>query len=182
MNINAGKYKGRKMVLPEGEVTQPTAGIVRQALYTKLQFFVPNKKILDLFAGSGAMGLEGLSRGASAVTLVEKSKDAHLCIQKNMAFLTEEDRKKCRVYHGDALSFLLTVNGPFDLIFLDPPYASDLYEKSLSLIAEKSLLCQDGWIVCECERGKKLPISPEFCISDEKTYGSKKLIYISRKN
>lgn len=172
MRVNAGKYKGMVLKSPTSDNVRPTGDKVRQAMFTKLQFFIPEKKVLDLFAGSGAMGIEALSRGASKVVFVDKDKRSISLIKQNTARLVEPYIiKNC-----DYTVALNTLTEKFDLIFIDPPYASGFYNNALALIKSNNLLNDGGIIVCEHDITTK--IESDFNVIDEKKYGSVMLTYL----
>jgi 16S rRNA (guanine966-N2)-methyltransferase len=122
VRIIAGEFKGRRIKTPAGDRTRPTAGRVREAWFSILQAEIPGARVLDLFAGSGALGLEALSRGAVAVDFVEKHGLALEVLRANIATLGVEDRVK--IHRTDALRFAERVTAPYDVAFADPPYAS----------------------------------------------------------
>ncbi len=173
MRIDAGKYKGRRLLENKFNHIRPTTDKVKQSLFVKLQFFVPNKKVLDLFCGTGALGIEALSRGAEEVVFVDKDARSVMMTKANLKTIGENAQvSKC-----DACTFLEVVDKQFDLILLDPPYKSGLYEKILNLIYEKKILAEDGIIVCEhaCEDNFDYGM---FNVFDEKRYGTIQLTYL----
>ena len=147
MRVIAGSARGTQLVTPEGEDTRPTTDKVREAVYGSLQFRLRDARVLDLFAGSGAMGIEALSRGAEHCIFIDKSRKAIACITANI--------KKCRmesvsqVLCTDTLGWLETAKDKFDIIILDPPYASGIYEKVMQIIKDRELLADDGTVVLE---------------------------------
>lgn len=174
MRIDAGKYKGRRLLENKYNHIRPTTDKVRQALFIKLQFFVPDKKVLDLFCGTGALGIEALSRGAEKVVFVDKDARSVMMTKANLKSLDAD----AKVTKCDACTFLEVLDEQFDLILLDPPYKSGLYEKVLQKIYEKQILSKDGIIVCEhaCEDTFDYG---NFKVFDEKKYGTIKLTYLS---
>ena len=145
LKVNAGSFKGRRLLENKFEHIRPTTDKVRQALFTKLQFFLPNKKVLDLFCGTGAMGIEAFSRGAEEVDFVDKDQRSVQMTKSNLKNLGINAKvSKC-----DALAFLEKCEKKYDLIILDPPYKSGIYEKVLQKIFEKQILNEEGIIVCE---------------------------------
>lgn len=175
MRVNSGKYKGRKFIENKYEHIRPTTDKVRQALFVKLQFFLPDKSVLDLFCGTGAVGIEALSRGARKVTMVDKDARSVAMTQQNLKNMGIQQK----VIKCDALIYLDKCQDQFDLIILDPPYKSGLYEKVLKKIYEKNLLSEDGIIVCE--HATEDAISCDFFeIFDNKRYGNITLTYLER--
>lgn len=122
VRIIAGEFKGRRIKTPSGDRTRPTADRVREAWFSILQAEMPGARVLDLFAGSGALGLEALSRGAVAVDFVEKHGPVLDVLRANIATLGVEDR--VNIHRTDALRFAERVTAPYDVAFADPPYAS----------------------------------------------------------
>lgn len=173
IRIDSGLYKGKRLIENKYDHIRPTTDKVRQALFVKLQFFVPEKHVLDLFCGTGAIGIEALSRGAEKVVFVDKDFRSVEMTKANLKSLKIDQK----VFKCDALVFLEKCDEKFDLIILDPPYKSGLYEKVLSKIAEKNLLSSDGIIVCEHAKEDTFDYSP-FCVFDEKRYGTIMLTYL----
>jgi len=124
ITIIAGQFKNRRLKTPTGEKTRPTAGKVREALFSILQRSVPGARVLDLYAGSGALGLEALSRGAASVDFVEVHRAALAALKANLTSLKVQDR--ATIHRKDALKFAeLLQPGQYDIAFADPPYAGD---------------------------------------------------------
>lgn len=182
MRIISGKARGTKLFTLEGENTRPTLDRVKEPLFSILMNEISEAKVLDLFAGSGALGLEALSRGAESVVLCDNSREAIKVINNNLAKtklstyaeIINDDYKKC----------LKKLQGrKFDLIFLDPPYETDCIEISIKHILELDLLAKDGVIVAETDREeiiekiKNIDIS----IKDIRHYGRVILIFLKRK-
>ena len=173
MRVNSGKFKGRKLLENKFEHIRPTTDKVRQAIFVKLQFFVPGKKVLDLFCGTGAMGIEALSRGAESVVFVDKDIRSVQMTKSNLKNMGIE----ASVFKCDACIFVEKCKTKFDLIILDPPYKSGLYEKVLNLIYEKEILNDDGIIVCEHDSHMSFDYG-NFVVFDEKKYGNISLTYL----
>ena len=148
MRIISGKAKGIRLDTLEGEETRPTAERVKEAVFSMLQFDIEGRRILDLFSGSGQMALEALSRGAEEAVLIDHSKSAIKIIQRN----AEKCRltSQCDIVNSDASDYIKRNRGKrFDIIFLDPPYASGLYEPILRALYECEMLKPTSIIVCE---------------------------------
>ena len=173
MRVDAGSFKGRRLLENKFEHIRPTTDKVRQALFTKLQFFLPNSRVLDLFCGTGALGIEALSRGASEVVFVDKDSRSAKMTRDNLKALGVN----AKVIRCDALAFLVSCKEKFDLILLDPPYKSGLYEKVIPRLYE--VLDEEGVIVCEHDKKDVFDYSP-FVIYDEKRYGNTMLTYLSK--
>lgn len=152
MRIITGKARGVKLLTLDGLDTRPTSERSKEAIFSMLQFEIQDKIVLDLFAGSGQMGLEALSRGASRVYLVDRGRGACDIIKKNIEKSRLTDG--CIALCEDSLSFLKKQSGveKFDIVFLDPPYATNLINEALDLLAEKNLINEASYIVCESDR------------------------------
>ena len=175
MRVISGKYRGKILFSPTTTLVRPTGDKVKQAIFTKLQFFVADKAVLDLFSGSGALGIEALSRGASQVVFVDKNIDSIKLTKKNLKSINCD----AKVLHCDYTIALQTLNQSFDLILLDPPYASGVYENCLELIYKNNLLSDDGVIVCERDRLKPID-SKYFTLTDTKNYGTVSVDYFEK--
>lgn len=157
--IIAGRARGRRLKAPRGEATRPTGSRVRQTLFDILAPDVPGCRFLDAFAGSGGVALEALSRGAARVVAVDQSAAAVAAIRENARLLADAGGE-IQVYRQDtrvALAALADQGVRFDVVYLDPPYASDLYEPLLAQAAETGLLAADGVVVAEHFHKRVLP-------------------------
>ena len=157
MRVITGSARGRRLKELEGLETRPTTGKVKEALFSVIQFDIEGRRVLDLFAGTGQLGIEALSRGADSAVFVERRKDALQAIRENLELCGFAER--ARVVNGDAMSYL-TSGEKFDLIFLDPPYAADLLEQALTAIASFDICREHGIIVAESAADKVLPELP----------------------
>lgn len=173
MRIITGVARGIALTTLEGEATRPTGERAKEALFSMIQFDIEGRRCLDLFAGSGQLGLEALSRGAEHCVFIDESREAVDVILANAKKTKLFD--KCRISSVNFLQFLKSAAGKekFDLIFLDPPYATDYIAQSLSLIAEGDLLRAGGRIVCESDNGTA-PVKKKDIKSDE--YHSAKVL------
>ena len=151
MRIITGKAKGIKLETLKGENTRPTSERAKEAVFSMLQFDIEGREVLDLFAGSGQMGLEAVSRGAESATFVDKAKDAAAVINKNIE--KTKLRESCRVYCSDVLDYIRTAKGrrKFDIVFIDPPYVLRAVPQTLSALLSADLLKRTAIIVCESE-------------------------------
>lgn len=150
MRIITGKAKGIRLNTLEGDATRPTAERVKEAIFSMIQFDLEGRQVLDLFAGSGQLGLEAISRGAASAVLVDQSKQAVRIIQEN----AEKTKLApyCTIRQAESLEFLRRCHGQrFDIVFLDPPYASNLYTPVLRALLELELLKPQGMIICESD-------------------------------
>ena len=148
--------------------TRPTTERVKEALFSAIQFDIPDKKVLDLFAGSGQLGIEALSRGAAEAVFVDASPQAVSIIRDNLA--RSGFSKQAKVYSMDYTSFLRKNTGQFDLIFLDPPYAGELLNQALEQICAFDILSPYGIIAAETHKdnGFTVPTSRKYQV---RTYG-----------
>lgn len=179
MIISSGKFKGRKLIDNQYSHIRPTADIVKQAMFNKLSFFVQDAKVLDLFCGTGSLGIEAISRGAKEVVFADK--DARSLSQtkqnlKNLEICAE------RTIKGDFKEVLKRLEGEkFDMILLDPPYMSGVYQQALKLIKDYDLLSEKGVVVCEHDKNVEIK-SDDFLLVDQKRYGTKMLTYFNKKS
>lgn len=172
MRIISGKHKGRSLLAPKTEDIRPTLDIVKQAFFTKMQFEIMDAKFLDLFGGSGAIGIEALSRGAD-VTICDNNQKSIELIRKNLQLIDES----CDVQFVDYKKYLKTTNKTFDLIYIDPPYEhTRAYESALRLIKQNTLIERDGCVVCEHFCDVKFD-HEGFTLVDQKKYGTVILSY-----
>ena len=149
MRIITGKAKGVRLKTLEGDTTRPTAERVKEAVFSMIQFDLEERSVLDLFAGSGQMALEALSRGASEATLVDKSAEAVAIIKENAAKTKLSD--KCTVYRSDYLDFIRRFSGKqYDIVILDPPYALKMYAPALRALIKADMLKPTTLIICDC--------------------------------
>jgi len=158
MRVITGTARGRKLKELQGLETRPTTDKVKEGLFSAIQFDIEGRNVLDLFAGTGQLGIECLSRGAARCTFVDLRREAATLVRENVAQCGFTDR--AQVVQADALAFLTGAREKFDLIFLDPPYASGLLDRVLALIAKIDIVSENGIIVCESERDHPLPPLP----------------------
>lgn len=170
MRVIAGKAKGIQLKTPEGMKTRPTADRVKEALFSIIQFDLPEASVLDLFGGTGQLGIEALSRGAKKAVFVDEQDSACRLIKENLKRAKLEDQGQ--VIRGDYLSYLSGCREKFNIIFLDPPYAEVFLETSLRKISEIDILQSGGIIIAERPLGKELPENIEgFTRSRDYKYG-----------
>ena len=170
MRIIAGEARGRVIEAPEGKHTRPTLDRVRENLFNIIQADVPGSRVLDLFAGSGALSLEALSRGASFAVLADNDRGASETQKKNIATLRYQERtRQFRCDWQDALTELRKEKDEFDLVFLDPPYSmQDLKDVFLSL---QPVTGPDTLIILEHEAGIKPEVPEQFSIVKDRAWG-----------
>lgn len=179
MRVTSGKYKGRKLIDNTFEHIRPTADVVKQSIFNKLTQEVQDGTVLDLFCGTGALGIEAISRGANEVVFADKDMRSVSLTKKNIENLKIKENHK--VLKGDYKYILKLLAGKkFDLIILDPPYKSGVYEEVISLINQYDLLEDNGIIVCEHNKKDSFDFSP-FEVFDEKIYGIKMVSYLQKR-
>ena len=156
MRVITGTARGRKLVTVEGtEVVRPTTDGVKEAIFSAIQFEIEGRTVLDLFAGSGQLGIEALSRGAAHCTFVDKGREPIAVIRENLKKTRLEER--ATVVQADYSSWMKTCRQQYDLILLDPPYAEVFLETALKIVSEIDILTNSGIIVCERPFDKTLP-------------------------
>lgn len=178
MRVISGTAKGRKLKEPGGHAIRPTTDMVKESVFNIIQFDIEGRRVLDLFAGTGQLGIEALSRGAASAVFVDESNEALQLVRENIRHMGFEDR--ATVTKGDAVSFLKH-GGKYDIIFLDPPYDLRLIEKALGSIFEFDMLKDNGIIICETnvERQMSEPRSP-YKKGREYRYGRIKIVLYSK--
>ena len=155
MRVITGKARGIQLKTPEGMKTRPTSDRVKEALFSIIQFELPGAKVLDLFGGTGQLGIEALSRGANAAVFVDAAEPACKLIRENLKRTKLEQQG--RVVRSDYMDFLKRNREQFNIIFLDPPYAEVFLENALKCITEIDILQTNGIIVTERPLDKELP-------------------------
>ena len=180
MRVITGKARGISLKTPDGMLTRPTSDRVKEALFSIIQFDIPGAKVLDLFSGTGQLGIEAISRGASSAVFVDAREDACKLIRENLRRTHMESEGK--VVRSDYLDYLRRCQDKFRIIFLDPPYAEVFLENALKCITEIDILQSGGIIVAERPLGKDLPWDFEgYTRSKDYKYG-KVLLTIYRKD
>ena len=155
MRVITGTARGRRLKEPVGLETRPTADRVKEGIFSSIQFELEGRRVLDLFGGTGQMGIEALSRGAAHATFVDLRKEAVGIIRENLSLTGFSDR--ATVVQGDYLAFLTRCRETFDVIFLDPPYETELLETAIAHIARHDLLNVHGMMIAEHPADKVLP-------------------------
>lgn len=174
MRIISGTARGRKLKEPQGMDTRPTTDKVKESLFNIIQFELEGRRVLDLYAGTGQLGLEALSRGAERCVFVDQRREAAALVKENIKLCRFEDRS--RVAQEESLSFLSACREKFDVVFLDPPYQSGLLEKSLEQLIRFDILREHGIIVCESGAEWTVPpLVPPYEAGREYRYGQIKL-------
>ena len=180
MRVITGTARGRKLRDLPGLDTRPTTDKVKESIFNIVQFDVEGRKVLDLFAGTGQLGIEALSRGAEKCVFVDQSREAVKVIQENVKTTGFENQS--RVAAGDGVSFLTSCREKFGLAFLDPPYASDLLDRALLKMSEIDIMTENGIIVCESALDKIMPTLPgPYEMGRDYRYGRIKLTLYHRR-
>lgn len=153
MRVITGSARGRRLFTLEGNDVRPTTDRVKEALFSIVQFEIEGRRVLDLFAGSGQLGIEALSRGAAEAVFVDASKRSVEVVKKNLEVTSLS--KSAVVLCTDSLAFLKTRREKFDIAFLDPPYSIGLLQKALELVP--AVMNEGGVIVCEAPPDEPMP-------------------------
>ena len=170
MRVISGKARGVVLKTPEGMLTRPTADRVKEALFSILQFDLPGTRVLDLFSGTGQLGIEAISRGAKSAVFVDAADAPCKLIQENLRRARMENEG--RVVRSDYLQYLSQCKETFNIIFLDPPYAEVFLENAIKKISEIDILQSGGIIVAERPVEKALNVEIEgFSRSKDYKYG-----------
>ena len=173
MRIIAGERKGAQLTTPRGMDTRPTQAKVRESLFSMIQAYVPEARVLDLFAGSGALALEALSRGAGSAVLVDRDREAAACIRRNIEKLRfEAVATLCCCDWRQALAQIQALNAElFDLVFLDPPYRLLELEQCCQALAERQLLKEGAMLVLEHRADVTVCLDERFSLVKQRAYG-----------
>jgi 16S rRNA (guanine966-N2)-methyltransferase len=183
MRIIAGKHRGRPLIAPVGEAVRPTSDRAREALFNILAHGTlaasgpayAGARVLDGFAGTGAFGLEALSRGATSAVFIENSRAALAALRQNIAALGETARTQ--IVTGDATAPPRAL-APCDLVFLDPPYREKLGGKALAALAAAGWLAPEALAIIEVAAKEPLETPPGFTVIDERRYGAARLVFL----
>ncbi|GGE35492.1 16S rRNA (guanine(966)-N(2))-methyltransferase RsmD [Streptococcus himalayensis] len=179
MRIVAGRYGGRPLKTLEGKTTRPTTDKVKGAMFNMIGPYFDGGRVLDLYAGSGSLAIEAISRGMVEAVLVEKDRKAQAIIQQNVAITKEAE--KFHLLKMEAARALSQLSGVFDLVFLDPPYAKEQIETDLAELESRQLLAEDVLVVCETDKAVDLPEElAGLQIWKQKIYGISKVTVYAR--
>lgn len=178
MRVITGSARGRVLETLPGEDVRPTTDRVKEAMFSIVQFELEGRRILDLFAGSGQLGIEALSRGAEYATFVDSSRDSIACVKSNL--LKTGLKTNSSVVQSDSLTFIRTSRETFDIAFLDPPYGKGILQTALPLVAKR--MSDGGVIICEHPKGEEMPDKAEdFEIFRVYKYGKTELTVYRKK-
>jgi 16S rRNA (guanine966-N2)-methyltransferase len=169
LRIIAGKWRGRKIQFPDIESLRPTPDRIRETLFNWLQNEIGDSRCLDLFSGSGALGLEAASRGARHVDLIELDNQAVRQLQENCQQLSAD---QCQVVKSTAQGFLTVTSQQYDIVFIDPPFQANLWTEIADLLVKNMILVDNARIYLECPKKQDLPALPQqWQLIKEKTAG-----------
>ncbi|MDN7134181.1 16S rRNA (guanine(966)-N(2))-methyltransferase RsmD [Pseudidiomarina terrestris] len=172
LRIIGGRLRGRKLAVADLPGLRPTTDRVRETLFNWLQFELPQRRCLDLFAGTGALGLEALSRGASEVTLIERNATAAALLTEHTRALNDQCHGSATVAQADALQWLTQAQmPPFDIVFVDPPFHSDLAAPACALLQQQQLIHSGSLIYLETEKEWPLKVPANWRLEREKLAG-----------
>lgn len=185
MRVISGKAKGKKLLAPEGLHTRPVTDQIKQAIFNSWQFKVMDSQFLDLFSGSGSMGVEAISRGAAKTIMVDNDKEAVSIIKKNLESC-HFDKKSYIVYQEDVFKVIQDLQNKkeqFDIIYLDPPYTVDeIFVPVMEALGKTTLLKEDGILAIRTKKEKKLPDEFDHLIKiRQKKYGISMVHYYENK-
>ena len=182
MRIIGGRARGTKLYTLEGTATRPTLDRVKESIFNIIQQHIPNSVFLDLFSGSGAIGLEAISRGAKKAIICDKSKAAIEIIKKNIEKTHSE--KQVEVYNLDFENCLKNIKEPIDIIYIDPPYQTNYIEQSLKIIENMQFISDETLIILETDDEEKVlhKINVlKFEIIDKRKYGIAHIIFLQKR-
>jgi 16S rRNA (guanine966-N2)-methyltransferase len=183
MRIDAGSHRGVKLAAPEGDDTRPTSDRARQAVFNILAHTydaIRDAKVLDVFAGSGALGLEAVSRGAERASFIESNRGAADCIKQNIAACRAQARAS--LFVADALRppRVSGAWGPCSLVFLDPPYGKGLIPPTLVALEENGWIAAEALIVAEIDRKDVIDTPAPFAVLDDRHYGKARILLLRK--
>lgn len=180
MRIISGSAKGRKLASLRGKSIRPTSDKIRQAIFNILNYDWSQIAVLDLFAGTGALGIEALSRGASAAVLVDDDYSAVEIIRKNLTTCGFPEERVIRKNPLQGLAFLERLGISFNLVFIDPPYGLGLAQKALDLLARSNIVEIGGLIVVESDKLDVISMPVEFELEDLRSYGRTRIAFFRK--
>lgn len=178
MRVIAGTAKRTPLVAPWGLATRPTADRAKEGLFNILSSKITGARFLDLFCGSGAIGIEALSRGAAEVVFVEQAKYALEALNKNLAATKLVSQNEIMFLPVlDAIKRLQRENRIFDIIFLDPPYDGDFLQETISFLAESFIIDKNGLVIAETEVNRPIPDAASFSLEQQRDYGRSRFLF-----
>lgn len=180
MKVISGLYKGRIIEGFDMDGTRPTMERVKESLFATIQNNIDDAVVLDLFSGSGNLGIEALSEGAKYAYLVDYNVKAAKTIKRNLDTIGIPNAEVINMDYLKALNYLKDKDIKFDLIFLDPPYKTSFIEKSIDLITKNNLLKEDGLIICESDSLDRIVYNDNYKIIKDKKYGDKWVVILKQ--
>lgn len=180
MKVISGLYKGRIIEGFDMDGTRPTMERVKESLFATIQNNIDDAVVLDLFSGSGNLGIEALSEGAKYAYLVDYNVKAAKTIKRNLDTIGITNAEVINMDYLKALNYLKDKDIKFDLIFLDPPYQTSFIEKSIDLITKNNLLKEDGLIICESDSLDRIVYNDNYKIIKDKKYGDKWVVILKQ--
>lgn len=179
MRVITGLARGKRLTTPDGEDIRPTPERVKEALFSAIQFEIEGRRVLDLFAGTGQLGIEALSRGAREAVFVDASKNSLAVVQKNLE--NTDLLENAHIKNMDFASFLMQNGEPFDIAFLDPPYRTGLLRRALPMVAGR--MNKGGTIICEYPCDDDIPeTAGEFVRGRSYRYGKIQITFYRHKD
>lgn len=178
--IIAGRFRGRRLEVPKGRTVRPTTDRMRERVFSMLMHGkygdLHGARVADLFAGTGALGLEALSRGAEHVTFVEKAPTSVACLRANIKALQAEVETNVLTVTARSLP---TVGDPYDFIFMDPPYKEGLVRPTLDKLLEAGWTTEDTTIICELASDEELDIPSRLTVADDRSQGVQRVVFLT---
>jgi 16S rRNA (guanine966-N2)-methyltransferase len=189
MRVTGGTFGGRALAAPADQRVRPTSDKVRQAIFNILAhkdfgigFSLDNARVADLFAGTGALGVEAISRGAAYCLFVDDDADSRALIRRNVEAMHLTGCTKIWRRDATALGPLSAgAGGPFGLVFLDPPYRHNLVEPALSSLRDGAWLTTAALVVAECAEDENIPYTDEFALLEERVYGDTRVGFLTQR-
>ena len=180
MRVITGIARGKRLQTPEGLHTRPTSDRVKQSVFNIIQFDIEGRKVLDLFGGSGQLGLEAMSRGAASCAIVEGDRNAQKAIETNIRNCGFD--RNCQLIKGDSFQFLQRQKASsYHLIFLDPPYGGELLNRAIAEICRIDILAEGGIMVCESAADDVVqPVQAPYRVVKQYRYGHTDLTIITK--
>ena len=176
MRIISGKYRGRTLVSFEGKDVRPTIDRVKESIFNVIQFGIQDSTFIDLFSGTGSMGIEAISRGAKEVVFSDNAQSSIRIIKENLKGI----EGNYKILNRDYRETLNSLQGPIDYIFVDAPYALDCMDAIIDIVDKKNLLAKDGYIIYEHDTSKKYTLSRNYYIDKVKVFGKVQIDYIKK--
>jgi 16S rRNA (guanine966-N2)-methyltransferase len=179
MKIVGGKYRGMNIRAPRGLLSRPPLALIRESVFNVLGDWVVGKSVLDLFAGSGSLGIEALSRGAARVSFVDSARRSVEMVRANVALLGASDA--AAVYRKQAVDFVGSWQGsPFDLVFVDPPFLSGKAQESLDSLASGRIISDGGIVVSRHHRREDVAVPGAFEVFKQRKFGESMVLFLRR--